>query len=37
MAELMNHVKTINSTIRTFLVLGACGVVGYGGYFGYEN
>jgi hypothetical protein len=37
MAEFMSHVKTVNSSIRTLLVLGICGVVGYGGYFGYEN
>lgn len=37
MSELMSHVKTINSSVRTILVVGACGIVGYGGYFGYEN
>ena len=33
----MNNVKTINSSVRTMLVVGVCGVVGYFGYFGYEN
>ena len=33
----MNNVKTINSSVRTLLIVGACGVVGYFGYFGYEN
>lgn len=37
MSELMNNVKTINSAVRTMLVVGACGVVGYGGWFGYDN
>jgi hypothetical protein len=33
----MNNVKTVNSSVRTILMLGLVGVVGYGGYFGYEN
>lgn len=33
----MTNVKTINSAMRTVLVLGAASVVGYGGYFGYNN
>ena len=37
MAELMNHVKTVNSSVRTLLLVGVCGAVGYGGYVGYEN
>ena len=37
MSKLMDNVKTINSAVRTCLVLGACGVVAYGGYFGYNN
>lgn len=37
MSDFMSHVKTVNSSIRTVLVLGACGVIVYGGYFGYEN
>ena len=37
MPDLMTNVKTLNSAIRTVLVVGACGVVGYGGWFGYDN
>ena len=37
MSDFMNNVKTINSTVRTGLIVGVCGVVGYFGYFGYEN
>ena len=37
MAEIMNNVKTINSTIRTAMLLSITGVVGYGGWFGYDN
>jgi hypothetical protein len=37
MSNLMNNVKTINSAVRTVLVVGVCSVVGYGGYFGYNN
>ena len=33
----MNHVKTINSSVRTLLIVGVCGVLGYFSYFGYEN
>jgi len=33
----MNHVKTVNSSVRTLLILAACGVIGYFGYFGYQN
>lgn len=37
MSDFMSHVKTINSSVRTLVIVGACGVIGYGGYFGYEN
>ncbi len=37
MTDLISNVKTINSAVRTVMVLGACSVVGYGGYFGYNN
>jgi hypothetical protein len=37
MPDLMTNVKTLNSAVRTLLVVGACGVVGYGGWFGYDN
>ena len=37
MSSFMNHVKTVNSSVRTLLILAACGVIGYFGYFGYQN
>ena len=37
MPDLITNVKTINSAVRTVMVLGACGVVGFGGWFGYDN
>ena len=37
MSDFMNHVKTVNSSVRTILIVAACGVVGYFGYFGYQN
>lgn len=37
MSDFMNNVKTVNSSVRTLLILGVCGVVGYFGYFGYQN
>lgn len=37
MTNFMDNVKTINSSVRTLLIIGVCGVVGYFGYFGYEN
>ncbi len=37
MSELMSNVKTINSVMRTLMLLGVTGAVGYGGWFGYEN
>lgn len=37
MADLINNVKTINSAVRTVLLLGVTGAVGYGGWLGYDN
>lgn len=37
MPNVISNIKTINSAVRTVLVIGACGVVGYGGWFGYDN
>ncbi|MFK7770034.1 MAG: hypothetical protein AB8B55_22690 [Mariniblastus sp.] len=37
MPDLLTNVKTINSAVRTAMVVGACSVVGYGGWFGYNN
>lgn len=37
MSDLMNNVKTINSAVRTIMVAGLCGALGYGGWFGYTN
>ena len=37
MSDFMNNVKTINSSVRTFLIVCVCGVMGYFGYFGYET
>ena len=37
MSDFMNHVKTVNSSVRTLLIVAACGVVAYFGYFGYQN
>lgn len=37
MAEVMTHLKTINSAVRTLLLVGVTGAVGYGGYVGYDN
>ena len=37
MSEIMNNVKTVNSVVRTLMLLGVTGAVGYGGWFGYEN
>jgi len=33
----MSNLSTINSFVRTCLLLGFLGVVGYGGWFGYER
>ena len=37
MADFMGNVKTINSAVRTALLVAVLGVVGYGGWFGYTN
>lgn len=37
MTNFINNIKTLNSVVRTVLVVGACGAVGYGGWFGYDN
>ena len=37
MSEMMNNVKTLNSAVRTAMLVGITGVVGYSGYLGYDN
>ena len=37
MTDLMGNVKTINSVVRTALLVGIFGIVGYGGWLGYTN
>ena len=37
MSKTMENVKTINSAVRTAMMLGIAGVVGYGGYTGYTE
>lgn len=37
MSKMMSNLRTINSFVRTCLLLGVLGVVGYGGWFGYER
>lgn len=37
MSDIMNNVRTINSAVRTVMLLGVTGAVGFGGWFGYEN
>lgn len=37
MSKAMSNLRTINSFVRTCLLLGFLGVVGYGGWFGYER
>lgn len=37
MADFMGNVKTINSAVRTTLLVGVFAIVGYGGWFGYTN
>lgn len=37
MNEIVNHVRTLNSAVRTLMVLVACSVLGYGGYVGYDQ
>jgi hypothetical protein len=37
MTDLITNVKTINSAVRTLMLIGVTGAVGYGGYLGYDN
>ena len=37
MSKFMSNLKTINSFVRTCLLVGLLGAVGYGGWFGYER
>lgn len=37
MADFMGNVKTINSAVRTVLLLGVFAIVGFGGWYGYTN
>lgn len=37
MPDVMTNVKTLNSVVRTLLMLTVVGGVGYGGWFGYNN
>jgi hypothetical protein len=37
MSDLMTNVKTINAAVRTILLVGVTGAVGYGGWVGYDN
>jgi hypothetical protein len=37
MSDMINNVKTINSAMRTLMLLGVTGAVGYGGWFGYQT
>ena len=37
MSKFMSNLSTINSFVRTCLLLGLMGVVGYSGWFGYER
>ncbi len=37
MTDIINNVRTINSAVRTLMLLGLTGAVGYGGWFGYDN
>ncbi len=37
MAGAMENIKTMNSVVRTLLVAAGCGVIGYGGYLGYNR
>jgi hypothetical protein len=37
MSDMISNVKTINSAVRTIMLVGLTGVVGYGGWFGYDN
>ncbi len=37
MSDMINNVKTINSAVRTAMLLGITGFVGYGGWMGYDQ
>lgn len=37
MTDFMGNVKTINSAVRTALLVGIFAIVGYGGWYGYTN
>lgn len=37
MADFMGNVKTINSAVRTALLVGVVGILGFGGWYGYTN
>lgn len=37
MTDFMTNVKTINSAVRTVVLLGIAGVVGFGGWYGYDG
>ena len=37
MADFMGNVKTINSAVRTTLLVGVVGILGFGGWYGYTN
>jgi len=37
MSDFVTKVKTVNSAVRTVLVMGVAGAIGYGGWFGYNN
>ena len=37
MGSVMENVKTINSAVRTALLMGLVGIFGYGGYYGYSE
>ena len=37
MPTMMENVKTVNSSVRTLLMLSVCGALGWGSYVGYNN
>ncbi|MDG1872996.1 MAG: hypothetical protein P8J27_03735 [Mariniblastus sp.] len=37
MSDFVTKVKTVNSAIRTLMVMGVAGAIGYGGWFGYDQ
>jgi cell division protein FtsB len=37
MGSVMENVKTVNSAVRTLLLMGVFGIVGYGGFYGYNE